>query len=341
MTAAAESAFHFAQPAWLLAWGIIPLVVIWLRRTRSVSAEGQLERYADAALIPHLVSKVPPTQDKRRWWKGFVWPLLWALVVLALAGPRWDYSLQRLYRPGVDLLLLVDISRSMDATDVAPTRLARARQEAQDLLDNASGMRIGLILFASVAHVAVPLTEDHETIKRLLPEISTDLVRLKGSRLSVALDRAERLLAGSAADTVRAVLVITDGDFEEPRLMEHVRRLAATGIQLHVLALGSAGGAHVPVSAQSALIDAVGRPVYTRLNERVLQRLADVGGGVYLPASYRGDDTREIVKAITERASIEQTDARAYRVWHERFYLALVPALLGLLPWFRRRVRLA
>ena len=190
-----ETGFNFAQPVWF--WGLLVLipVAIWLWRSSAKAARGPIHRYADPHLLPHLTG-TRELKTAERWGRFLRWSLLWTLLIVAMAGPRWDYEDIRLFHPGNNLLILLDISRSMQADDVSPSRLGRARQEIQDLIKEDRQVRLGLIAFASVPHVISPITEDTYTILNDLPALSTDLTRLQGSRLDAALDRAENLLAG-------------------------------------------------------------------------------------------------------------------------------------------------
>lgn len=328
---------HFAQPLWLLGLLLVPVVLAWRYLTDSLASQGRLERYADSDLLPHLVRNVAFVARHSRW-QVPLWSIVWALGIVALAGPRWDYVLQRLYRPGVDLVVLLDISRSMNVADVTPSRMERARQEIRELLDAAAGARAGLVVFASLARPVLPVSEDRDAIIRLLPQLGSDLVRFKGSRLSAALQQGDRLLAGRPAESVRALLLVSDGDFDEPGLVERVRQMTRDGLQLHVLGIGTSGGGMVPAERGTLIRDAAGNLVRSPLDEDGLRALAVAGGGVYQRASFDASDTREIVAAITDRASLQEGQ-RDFRVWHERFYIPLVLLLMLLLPRFRASVR--
>lgn len=330
------SSFHFAQPWWLLALLVPLLVWLWLRFTTSRTTSLRIERYAEPRLLPHLIRYAEPSREERGR-RVRRWSIIWVLAVLAMAGPRWDFTDLQLFRPGTDLVILLDLSRSMEVRDVQPSRLARARQEIEDLLDMAPPLRIGLVAYATVSHVISPITEDRETIRRVLPEISTDMVRLQGSRLSSALRRAERLLAGESEDNnTHTLLLISDGDFAEPDLVAQVRALVDRGIRLHVLGVGTTDGARVPAPNGSWVRDRAGNPVVSQVNEDLLRSLAQAGKGLYLTADYRDYDSEAIIEQLlTEAPTAEQT-AGDIRIWRENFYWLLTPAVLLLLPWFRR-----
>ena len=219
-----------------------------------------------------------------------------------------------------------------------PTRLARARQEIQDLITQNGDVRIGLIAFATVAHVVSPITDDGQSILNALPAISTDLTRLQGSRLREALDRAIQLLAGQPEDSGHSVLLISDGDFDEPGLEDKVRYLTSEGIHLHVLGIGTSDGGPVPAPTGNWLMEQGRGRVISRLNESLLENLAEQGNGIYRRANFRDQDTGEVLKLAAELAPAREVEDEQTRVWTERFYWLLVPLLLLLLPPIRRLI---
>ncbi|HFD79271.1 MAG TPA: VWA domain-containing protein [Gammaproteobacteria bacterium] len=325
-----ESGFHFAQPLWLLALLAIPAVLLWLRLSAPYREHGLEERYADARLLPYLSgSAITHRVASKR--PLLLWVLAWTLATLAMAGPRWDFRQMSPFEPGADLVVLLDISRSMDVADVNPSRLERARQEIQDLVRDNPGISIGLVAFATIAHVVTPITEDGESIVRQLPALSSQLVQLQGSRVSAAIERAAALLEGQRdKDVAHNILLISDGDFTETGLDAQVHALYEKGIRFHVLGVGSDQGGPVPGLATRGR-----EPVMSWLNEDRLKELAQAGGGVYRVADFRDDDTRAILDAILSHARKRQNEKMQTLVWNEYFYWPLAAAILILLYLFR------
>jgi len=325
--------FHFGQPWWLL--GLLLPLLLWGWRGRG-EREWMMRyaAYADSHLLPHLVSSHAALTGSvwRIWWR---WIALWVLAVLAMAGPRWDYHTVEIFTPASELVILLDLSRSMDATDLKPSRLGRARQELEDLLRADRGARVGLVGFATVAHVVAPLTEDYSTVRRLLPALHTQLLNLQGSRLSAALETGARLLAGQPAGSAQAMLLISDGDFVEPELITQVKALSQQGIRLHVLGMGTLEGAQIPGPHHAPLRDRHGLVVTSQLAESQLQALAQAGGGVYVRGNYRDDDTRQILERLGQDAP-PTLERNPLQVWHERFYWLILLMLGILLLWFRQ-----
>jgi len=332
------TAFHFSQPAWLWALLLCLPVAGWLVLFRRLTGNNdRIQQYADTHLLPHLLGR--STASLATQWKRYArWVGLWTLLVLAMAGPRWGFTDVQLFRPGTNLLILMDISRSMKVADVQPNRLMRARQEVEDLLNQNRGIRIGLIGFASVAHVVSPVTEDMQGIHRVLSALDTDLARLQGSRLLFALERAEQLLATQPAESVNSLLIITDGDFDEPGLEQRLKELAAAGIRVHILGVGTLEGDAVPAEGRDGpwIMNRTGQPVISSLNEALLQSLAKAGNGLYQRADYRGKDTAKILDVVKAQALPGVHRNERTRVWDERYYWLAGLALLLLLPLFRR-----
>lgn len=331
-------AFHFSQPAWLWALLLLIPVAAWLLLTRHLSRRNErLDLYADNHLMPHLLGQAEASIGKQ-WRRYGQWSVVWILLVLAMAGPRWDFTDVQLFRPGTNLVVLFDISRSMDVTDVQPNRLARAQQELADLLDHNRGIRIGVIGFASIAHVVSPVTEDMNSIRRVLPVLSSDLVQLQGSRLGFALDRARELLLGQPEKSVNSLLIITDGDFDEPDVTQQLQDFLAEGVRTHVLGIGTSEGGTVPGRNEPWILNRDGTPVRSALEERLLKSLAAAGGGIYLEADFRQRDTERLLDQVKAQALLDEDADEVTRVWNERFYWLAGLASLLLLPLFRRTI---
>jgi Ca-activated chloride channel family protein len=256
-----------------------------------------------------------------------------------MAGPRWDFHEVELFRPANDLVILLDISRSMDAEDVQPSRLARARQEIEDLLAMNPSARIGIVAFASVAHVVAPLTDDLATLRHVLPSLSTTLVQHPGSRPALAIERGQRLLMSQSfkVENRRAMLLISDGDFVDfPELEEQVAALRKERIRFHVLGVGTVGGGPLRVAKGEWLRDSNGLRVTSALGEDQLRALAAAGGGIYWRAGFRDDDTQALLSETMGDDLEKGEEEGRYRIWNERFYLPVALIILLILPWFRR-----
>jgi Ca-activated chloride channel family protein len=331
------AAFHFSNPVWLWALLLCLPVALWLVLARRLlaSRNERVQEYADNHLLPHLLGR-SEASTRTQWLRFARWTAIWALLVAAMAGPRWDFTDVQLFRPGTNLIVLFDISRSMNVADVQPTRLARARQELEDLLNENRGVRVGLIGFASVAHVVSPVTEDMNGIRRVLSALDTKLVQLQGSRLSFALERAQELIAGQPKESINSLLIITDGDFDESGLELRLKEFADANVRVHILGVGTPEGDAVPGQNSPWIQGRSGQPILSSLNEALLKSMARAGNGLFLQADYREDDTRKILAEVKAQALPSEDRDERTRVWNERFYWLAGLALLLLLPLFRR-----
>lgn len=329
--------FQFAAPVWIWGAGLLPFVwVLYALFYRKGPSDTKLAEFADAHLLPHLLAKDEQKggQKKRVWLSLVIWSLMWVFGLLAMAGPRWDYTEVKAYAPARSLVILLDLSKSMDAQDIKPSRLARARQEIEDMERLAQGVNIGLIAFASVPHVITPLTDDRGTLSRLLPSLKTDLVFTQGSNLSLALKRAGAML-DSELGKEKHIIVLSDGGFQDgdASIYKAEQELIKRGVRVHIMGMGTEEGAPIP-DGKGSYAKQNNTTAISRIEPDKLRSIARDGRGIYLDASYLENDTHALLLQVN-RAS-ENEAQKTTRFWEERFYLFLIPLLLLLLPWFRR-----
>jgi Ca-activated chloride channel homolog len=324
--------FHFAQGAWL--WGLlaIPAVPILYSLFYKSQSAGLLERFADRHLLPHLVKSRGVAGNNIRA-PLFLWSAAWFCGVLAMAGPRWNYTDEQTFVGMQDLVIVLDLSQTMNAKDVKPSRMARAREEIEDLLDMNRGTSIGLVAYAAVPHMVTPLTDDVRTIKNLLPELNTSLVTIQGNRLKPALEMAAVMLKGEPGND-KSVLVIGNGNFQENDFAALAH--AAGNAVIYTMGVGTASGAPVPGGDGDWLKDDDGKPQISRLQAARLRSLAAAGHGLYVEANYTNDDTRAILGRIAAARTRALTTQKTVRLWEERFYIPVLVLALLLLPLFRR-----
>ena len=322
--------FHFAQTDWL--WGLLVIPFIWglygffFRQSAAVS---QLEGFVDAHLLPHLLVN-KPAKKQSLWQSLAVASFLWALLMGALAGPRWDFKEVTTYKPDQNLVILLDLSQSMNADDVKPSRLIRARQEIEDILTMAKGVKIGLVAFAADPHMITPLTEDMETIRHLLPSLDTELVYVQGSNLTPALDMAKNLLAAEPGHN-KSIVVMTDGGFNDASTaVSSAKKLAKQGIVVETMGFGTKVGAPIR-NVNGTLIKENGKVVMSHLERDKLQTL-----GQYINANYTENDSKMVLNQLKARAQVEKNKQQKTRHWEERFYLLILPLMLIMLLGFRK-----
>jgi Ca-activated chloride channel homolog len=270
------SRFHFLHPYWLLALPALVALAAWLSRRRG--RDGGWPRLVDGELLSLL--RVGEAGAGHSPWPLF--GLAWVVAVLALAGPTWQRQVTPAYRVPAAWMVALQLSPSMDAADVPPSRVARARFAIDDLLSAAQDARVGLVAFAGEAYTVAPLTSDVATVRNLAGPLAPSLMPETGDRLAPALAQCARLLRASPGED-RQVIVFTDGFTDPARALLAAERLKRHGIVVNVVGVGTAGGAPEPDGNGGFVRNAQGQVVLTRLDGQLLARLAAAGGGRYVP----------------------------------------------------------
>lgn len=327
--------FHFLRPLWLLA---LPAAVwlAWAWAHRRAQA-GDWTRVCDAALLPHLLDATPggsPRRGRRpqRWLGAAL-----ALAVVALAGPTWERLPQPVYRQQSALVIALDLSRSMDAADLKPSRLERARYKVADLLVRRREGQTALIVYAAEAFAVSPLTDDVATLMSQLPVLTSDLMPAQGSHPAQALRKADELFEQAGVGR-GDVLLVTDGvSAAEIDRIEAAERSGPH--RLAVLGVGTAEGAPIP-SGRGFAKDRKGNPILSRLEETSLRALAEAGGGIYTAMTVDDRDIRALTDLFAAPALPTQAakaDVEADR-WREAGPWLLLPLLPLAAIVFRRGI---
>ena len=322
--------FRFAHSACLYLLALVPvlmLVYFFLGRARRRA----LGRFAQLPMIVRLSGSASPA--KRRVKFGL---LLGALVclILALADPQMGTRMQEVKAEGVDLFIALDVSLSMKAEDIKPSRLAKAKLEIRNLIGRLRGDRLGLILFAGEAYTQFPLTTDYGAAELFLDGVDVDSVPVPGTSLTSALQRAMESFDFKEASS-KVLVIITDGEETEGNAFSAVEEAAKKGVRVYCIGMGSPEGAPIPVYGGGAQPsdfkrDKAGSVVVTRLDEASLEKLATAGSGKYVRAANARDELEEIhrdINTLQKRAS----GAKQFTDYEDRFQYFLVPALLLLL----------
>lgn len=317
------------HPSFLWALAAVPVAVVlllWASRQRRAARA----RLGAAPLVARLAGSV---SARRRRWKGALFVLGVAALALALAGPRFGTRLREAKRQGVDLVVALDVSRSMLAEDVAPNRLERAKNEIKKLLGALDGDRVALVLFAGDAFVQAPLTTDYNAVRLFLDVAAPDLMATPGTDFGAAVEAAvmavERHEAPGGARPARALLIVSDGENHVANLESVQRRAREAGFTVYAAGVGEAAPVPIPRYEDGRRVgtklDRAGRPIETRLEEEVLQRLAE--GGLYFHVGRTASRLPQLGAALDR---LEQTEyaADAFADYAERYQWPLALALL-------------
>jgi len=320
--------FHFLRPEWL--WAIPAVIAVAVLLAKRQLGPGNWQNVVDPALVPHVLSGSANRGGGMRWW---LVGLTGVIAVSSLAGPAWQRIEQPVFRSDQALVVALDLSRSMDAQDVSPSRMLRARLKILDLLERRASGQTALIVYSANAFTVTPLTSDTDTIAALANSLSTDIMPSRGSYPTAAIQKGQLLLEQAGAG-FGEVLLITDGG-SSPAAERAARDLREAGFSLSVLGAGTKQGAPIPRLAGGFVTDRSGQIAVARLEESSLRKLAAAGGGRYATLS---SDARDLDHLLSGEVGTRQAsdDAVATDQWHEEGpWLALLLLPLGALA-FRR-----
>lgn len=265
---------HWLRPEWLAAIPLVVLLAVLLAKRRF--AAGSWQRVVDPALAPYVLASGPAGRRDLRWW---LLGICGVLASLALAGPSWNRVELPVYRSDEAMVIALDLSRSMDAQDLTPSRLTRARLKILDVLERRRSGQTALVVYSANAFTVTPLTTDTDTIAALVNSLATDIMPSSGSFPGVAIEKARSLLRQAGVRRGQ-VLLIADGG-SSPVAERIAESLRDDGYTLSVLGVGTLDGAPIPESGGGFLTDGRGRIAVPKLESDGLRALAAAGGGRY------------------------------------------------------------
>lgn len=330
---------NFAAIAWLIS-ALVVLIAFAIAATMRRQAR---RRFATNDRIAEVFASVGSTSH--RWLRGSLLLISIVLLSLGLMDWRWGKTQREVPQKGIEIMFLLDVSRSMLAQDVTPSRLERAKQMIRDMVGAMAGDRVGLVAFAGETRRIIPLTNHYEDFTTSLADVGPDSLRRGGSRLGEAIQAGGDGFL-SKTNSHRVMIVLTDGEDQESEPAEMAKRLHADqGIRIFTVGLGDvASGAKIPDEETQRYVRYQGEPVVTKLNGEILQAVAEASQGAYIPAGTKQVD----MKAVYERyiAGFEKTDFDTVKIdtYEARFQWFALPALVLLLieGWMiggRRKLR--
>ena len=302
--------FQWLRPEWLLAVPLVIALAVLLGRGKLRA--GSWERVIEPALLPFVLSRNPGRGSDHRWW---LFGIGGVLAALSLAGPAWERIEQPVFRAEQALVVALDLSRSMDAQDVAPSRLVRARLKILDILERRKSGQTALVVYSANAFTVTPLTTDTDTVAALVNSLSTDIMPSRGSYPIVAMEKGRQLLE-QAGVLYGEVLLITDGG-SSPAAEVAARDLKKAGYTLSVLGVGTTEGAPIPRDAGGFVADNRGRIALPKLEERGLRALAVAGGGRFAVLSADTSDLDTLLSGEVLQTTAASDESLATDRWRE------------------------
>jgi Ca-activated chloride channel family protein len=316
----------FGHPIWL--WGLLalPALAFFFARAEQIGRE-KLRQFVAARLLPQLAGTVNRT---RRIVRFILLLLVLGLVLVSLARPRWGYAYDEVKRKGLDLLLAVDVSRSMLSNDVQPSRLERVKLATQDLIDELQGDRVGLIAFAGRAFLQAPLTIDYDAVVDSINDLDTKTIPEGGTNISEAIALATRTFGKSAAGN-RALIIFTDGEELSGDAVSAAKAAAEAGVHIFTVGVGTPGGSLIPIQSDNGgtafVKDAKGEVVKSKLDEKRLREVAEAAGGFYLHLENGPRTMKQLFTDGLGTMQVADINARMSRRAIERYEWPLAAAI--------------
>jgi len=311
-----------------LFWALIPLLffLVWGNRKKYEL----LIRFCGENLFSKLVT--PNFRDQLKY-RGICLGLAFLFLIFSLTRPQWGYQWEDINHEGVDIIIALDVSRSMLAEDIKPNRLERAKRKITDLLNMLKGDRVGLVAFAGTSFVQCPLTLDYSAARIFLNAIDTDLVPVQGTALGDALRKSIKAFRTEEKKS-KAIILITDGEDHTGQALEAAKEAREAGVKVYTIGIGQDLGAPLPNPGQKGgfLKNEKGEVILTKLDETTLQKISLETGGSYV-RSVTGDiDLKTIyIDQISQNLEKKKFKSERRKIWQERFQWFIFPALLFLL----------
>lgn len=300
-----ETEFHFLRAGWILLIPIaILLIFIFKRRLLTI---GNWEKLIDKRLLPYVMSRSQLSDNQYKWW---LISLISVLSIIALAGPTWERIEQPSFRTDQSLVIALDLSRSMNAQDITPNRLTRAKLKILDILERRQGAQVALIVYSANAFTVTPLTSDTDTIIALINSIDTSIMPSRGSYPALAIDKGLQLL-NQASVSNGEIILVTDGGITSDSFSS-AQKLRDEGYRLSALGIGSMNGAPIPKETGGFITDNTGQITISRLEVDDLRDLVEIGGGSYTSITSNDQDIdtllSEVYSAVRESDDSVTTD---------------------------------
>ncbi len=317
--------FRFEDPIYLYLLVLIPLLAL-LRFLMVHQQKKRLRRFGDPELVRVLM---PDVSRFRPLVKFSLLMAALALLIVALARPQFGTKISHEKRTGIETVIAMDISNSMLAEDVTPSRLDRAKMMVENLVDHFTNDKIGLIVFAGDAFIQLPITSDYVSAKMFLSSIDPSMMAVQGTDIAKAISMASHSFTPQEG-VGKAIIVITDGEDHEGGALEAAKDAQEKGLRVYVLGVGSPQGAPIPTGDGSYMKDQAGQTVMTGLNEEMCRQLAQAGGGAYIHVE-NNSSAQDQLDAELEKLAKKEIESTIYSDYDEQFQAVAIIALLLLI----------
>ena len=317
--------FRFEDSIYLYLLAVIPMLAL-LRFMMTRSRKKRLRKFGDPQLVKQLMPDVSRWRPAVKFW---LLQAALALIIVMLARPQLGTKISHEKRQGIETIIAMDISNSMLAQDVTPSRLDRCKMMVENLVDNFTDDKIGLIVFAGDAFIQLPITSDYVSAKMFLADIQPSLIATQGTDIALAISKAVNSFTQEEG-IGKAIIVITDGEDHEGGAVEAAQEARKKGMRVYVLGVGSKGGAPIPDGNGGYMKDRAGNTVMTRLNQDMCRDIAKAGGGAYIHVDNNSDAQRQLDNELA-KLSKKETETTVYSDFDEQFQAVGILVLLLLI----------
>ena len=286
-----EMEFHFLRAGWIVLIPIAILLILFFKRR--MLTIGNWEKLIDKRLLPYVMSRRQLSDNHHKWW---LISLISVLSIIALAGPTWERIEQPSFRTDQSLVIALDLSRSMNAQDITPNRLTRAKLKILDILERRQGTQVALIVYSANAFTVTPLTSDTDTIIALINSIDTSIMPSRGSYPALAIEKGLQLL-NQASVSNGEIILVTDGGITSDSFSS-AQKLRNEGYRLSALGIGSMNGAPIPRETGGFITDNTGQIIISRLEVDDLRELVEIGGGKYTSITSNDQDIDTLLSGV-------------------------------------------
>lgn len=287
--------FRFENPAFLYLLIIIPVIIV-IRFLEMRKRKLKLKKFGDLSLLKQLMPDVSSSRKSLKFWLMIA---ALALLIVMLARPQMGTKISQEKRKGIEVIISLDISNSMRAEDVVPSRLDKSKMLVENMVDNFTNDKVGLVVFAGDAFIQLPITSDYVSAKMFLQNTDPSLIATQGTDLAGAIELNSKSF--TQQDKVgRAILIITDGEDHEGGAIEAAEKARKNGIRVFVLGVGSTKGSPVPDGNGGYMKDNSGQEVISALNEEMCKQVAQAGGGAYIHVDNTSLAQRQLNDELTK-----------------------------------------
>ena len=317
--------FRFEEPIYLYLLAVIPVLALvrWLLERKQ---HKRLRKFGDPELLSQLMPDVSRWRPAAKFW---TLEAALALLIVMIARPQMGTRMSHDKRTGIETIIAMDISNSMLAEDVAPSRLDRTKMMVENLVDNFTDDKIGLIVFAGDAFIQLPITSDYVSAKMFLSDIHPSLMATQGTDIATAINMATNSFTQQQG-VGKAIIVVTDGEDHEGGALEAAKDAKKKGMRVYVLGVGSPNGAPIPLGNGNYMKDRTGNTVMTKLNEEMCRQVAEAGGGAYIHVDNNSNAQQQLDNELSKLTKKEM-QSTIYSDYDEQFQAFGIIALILLI----------